>query len=180
MFSSLLLAVVFPISVHISAKSDTVPKGQAPAFATEGDRQVYEMEVIFHDHYKPQSYPLFKGSIIRVAPATYRFDSFTMRTDSLAAGTIDLLSRGLLYPGLIGPIFGSTDSLWIANLSEPQGLSPSPQQRRFSCWVFNTQMANPVWYVFELTNQHGTSDMDTKTFFQDARLTFLYQVSIII
>jgi hypothetical protein len=180
MLSSLLLASSLSISVHLSAQSDTLPKGHAPAFATEGDRQAHEIEEIFRDHYKLQSYPLFAGAIIRVNLGTYRFGSVTMRMDSPPAGMIDLLSRGVVYPGLLGPVFGSTDSLWIANITEPQGLSSSPQQRRFSCWVFNTRMANPTWYIFELTNQHGTSDMDMATFMQEARLTFVYQVSIII
>jgi hypothetical protein len=180
MFSSLLLAGALSVSLHLSAQSDTLPKGQIPAFATEGEREAHELQQLFHDHYKPQSYPLFDGAIIMVAQGAYRFGSFTMRMDSLPGGMFGLLSRGLVYPGLLGPILGSTDTLSIGNIVELKGLSSSLQQRRFSCVVSNQRMTNPILYVFELTNQHGTADMDIAIFIRDARLTFLYQVSILI
>jgi hypothetical protein len=167
MFSSLLLASALSVSVHLSAQSDTLPEEHA-------------IENVFRDHYKPQSYPLFEGPIIRVPPGTYRFDSFTMRMDSIPAGMIGLLSRGLLYPGLLSPIFGSTDTLSIGNIIELKDLSSSQQQRRFSCWVSNNRMTNPTLYVFEVTNQHGAQNVDMAIFIRDARLTFLYLVTIII
>lgn len=180
MLSSLLLAGALSVSIHLSGQSDTLPKGHAPALGTEGERQAHDLQQLFRDHYTPQTYPLFEGPITRMALGSYRFGSFIMRMDSLPDGMRGLLSRGLLYPGLLGPVFGSIDTLSIDNIVELKGLSPFPQIRRFSCWVFNRRMANPTWYVFELTNKHGTTDMDMASFIGDARLTFLYQVSIII
>jgi hypothetical protein len=91
-----------------------------------------------------------------------------------------LISRGLLFPGRLAPWFGSTDTLSIGNLCELESLSSTPQVRRFSCWVFSSRMVNPIWYILEVTHEHGAADMDMAVFIQDARLTFLYQVSVII
>ena len=179
MFLSLFLACTLSISSHI-LQSDTIPKGQAPTFATEGERQASEAQQVFRDHYSSGYYPPFEGSITWIAPGIYRLDSFTMRIDSLPPGCTGLLSRGLLFPGRMAPLFGSTDTVSIRNLYELKGASPSPQIRRFTCWIYNSQFANPVWYVFELTNEQGAADTEMAAFIQNARLTFLYQVSIII
>jgi hypothetical protein len=155
MFSSLLLAGALFVPIHFSSQSDTLPKGNAPAYATEGERQAHKLQQLFRDHYKPQDYPLFDGAVTWMSQGTYRFGSFTMWMDSLPDGMIGLLSHGLLYPGLLAPIFGSTDTLSISSIVELQGVSSSLQKRRFSCLVSNHRMANPTLYVFELTNQHG-------------------------
>jgi|GEM_PF-3015164 len=180
MFSSLLLAGALSVPIHFSSPSDTLPKGNAPAYATEGERQAHELQQLFGDHYTPQDYPLFNGAVTWVSQGTYRFGSFTLRMDSLPDGMTGILSRGLLYPGLLGPLFGSTDTLSIGSLVELPGLSPSLQKKRFRCLVSSHRMANPTLYVFELTNQHGTTGMDMTSFIRDARLTFLYQVGILI
>jgi len=179
MFSSLIFAGILCASIHISAQQDTVPKTDVAAVGTEGEREANEVQEVFHDHYISGNYPLFDGSITRIAPATYRYDSFNMRMDSPPNGMMGLLSRGLLYPRLFD-VYRSTDTLSIANLSEIKSLSAYPERRRFTCWVFSRRQLNPTWYVFELTNEHGTRDMSLATFIQDARLTFLYQVGIII
>ena len=180
MLSSLLLAGVLSGSLHLSVQSDTLPKGHTPTFTTEGERQAYELQQLFRDHYKPQSYPLFDGPVTHTAPGVYKYGSFIMRMDSLSGEMAGLLSRGIIYPGLLGSLLGSTDTLSISHIVELHGLSSSPQKRRFSCLVFNQQMANPTLYVFELTNREGTADTDMTIFIRDARLTFLHQVGILI
>jgi hypothetical protein len=180
MFSSLLLAGTLSITAHMSAKTDTVPKGHAPTFATEGDWEAHEIVELFRHHYKRQTYSLFGGMITLVAPGTYRFDSLIMRMSSTPEGMMGLLSRGLLYPGVLDPIFGSIDTLSIVNIIELKALSKLPQVRWFSCWVFSGRRLEPTWYIFELTNKYGTTDMDMANFIQNARLTFLYQAGIII
>jgi hypothetical protein len=159
---------------------DTLPKVQEPAFRTEGEWEAHEVQQLFRNNYAPQTYPLFEGAITRMAPGSYRFGSLTMRMDSTSDGMMDLLSRGLLYPDLFVPVFSPTDTLSIGNFVELKSLSPSPQVRRFSCWVSNQRMANPTWYVFELTDKNGTTDMDMASFIRDARLSFVYQVGVII
>jgi hypothetical protein len=180
MFSSLILAGIFCASIHVSVQLDTVPKARVEAVVTEEEWEANEVERAFHDHYISGNYPLFKGSITRIAPGVYRLDSFTMRVDSLPKGMMGLLSRRLLYPDLLIPVFGSTDTLWVGNFHELKSLSSSPQVRRFSCWISNSRMHNPILYVFELTNQQGAANMKMATFLRYARLTFLYQVSLIL
>jgi hypothetical protein len=179
MFSALIFGNILCASIHVSIQQDTVPKARDTVVGTEGERESNEVQQVFHDHYISGNYPLFDGPITRIALGTYRFDAFTMRMDSMPNEMIGLLSRGLLYPRLFDA-FGSTDTLSIANLSEIKGLSAFPQKRRFTCWVFSRRQLNPTWYVFELTNELGTRAMSLVTFIQDARLTFLYQVGIII
>ncbi len=178
MFSSLLLATALTTSIHASTRSDTIPTNHTPTFKNQGEWEAYEIQQLFHDHYKPQRYALFEGT--QVTSQTYRFGLLTLRIDSVPDGITSLLSRGLLYPGLPGPIFGPIDTLSLWNIVELKALSPSSQIRRFTCWVSNLRMANPISYAFELTNPQGTSNMDLAVFIRNARLTFLYQVGIII
>jgi len=96
------------------------------------------------------------------------------------AGMTCLLSRGLLHPDVGMIALSSSDTLSIGNLYELKTIPSMPRVRRFSCWVFSSRISHPVWYVFELSNDRATADTDMAAFLQDARLTFFYQVSIII
>jgi hypothetical protein len=180
MFSCTLLTAALFASSHFPIKPDTIPNNGIEASRTEIEREANEAQQIFRDHYTAGYYSPYEGPITWISTGTYRFGSQIMRLDSLPNGMMGLLSRGLLYPGLVPPLIDSTDTLSISNLYELKGLSFSPQVRRFSCWVFVTWMVNPDWFVLEITNEHGSTDMDMATFIQGARLTFLYRVSIII
>ncbi|MBS1566568.1 MAG: hypothetical protein JST39_19445 [Bacteroidetes bacterium] len=180
MFSSLFIAGALFASLHLPVQSDTLPKEKPPVFANEGEHQAYELKQLFRDRYKPQSYPLFDRVITRTASGTYQLGSFTMLVDTVPEGVTGLLSRGLIYPYLVGPLFSPNDTLSIGNIVELKHMSSSPQKRRFSCLVFNSRMGNPILYAFELTNEQGRVDMDLSGFIQGARLTFLYQVNILI
>jgi hypothetical protein len=180
MIPPILLASFFSFSLQLSPLSDTLPKGKEPAFTTEGERQAYELQQFFRDYYTPQTYLLFDGPIAWIAPGTYQYGLLTMRMDSLLPEMAGLLSRGLLYPGLLGSLFGPTDTLSIGHIVALPSLPSSPPQRRFSCLMTNQGMVNPILYVFELTNPHGTADMAMPLFIRDARLTFLHLVSILI
>ncbi len=180
MFLSLIFALTLSVPGHASVALDTVPKSAIASVGSQGQAEIDVAKQIFHDHYDPGYYPPFEEAIIQIAPDIYRLDSFTIRIDSLPTGMTGLLSRGLLFPGRLAPWFGSTDTMSIGNLYELKGLSPSPRVRRFSCLVRNSRILNACWYVFELINDHGNSDMDMAVFIQEARLTFLYQVSVLL
>jgi hypothetical protein len=180
LLSSLWLACALTSPNPIISPSDTVPTQRAPISAPEDEREAREAQQVFRDHYKAESYALFKGHITQIDDGAYRLDSFTMRIDTLYSGMTGLLSRGLLYPRLLTPLAGSSGNFSIKNLHELKRVGSLTHVRRFSCWVFVSRMLNPTWYVFELTNNRATADMDMATFLHGARLTFLYQASIII
>ena len=176
---SFLLACSLATPGPVVSQSDTVPTQKSLAFAPEDSREANEAQQVFRDHYHLQSYPRFTGSITRIDAGTYRLDSSTMRIDTGYAGMMGLISRGLLYPSLL-TFASSTGHGSITNLYELKRVAALPYVRRFSCWVYVSRILNPTWYVFELTNDKAPSDTDMATFVRDARLTFLYQVSIII
>ena len=177
LLTSLLLACSLTASSAVAVQADTVPNQsrQPTVFPDE-----LKAEQAFKHHYKAKNYPLFQGLVTWVAPGTYRLDFFTMRIDTVYSGMTGLVSRGLLYPKLVWPMFGSSNALSIGNLYELKRIGSLPHVRRFSCWISGKQIMEPIWYIFELTNDRATADMDMRTFIEGARLTFLYQVSIII
>jgi hypothetical protein len=177
LLSSLLLACSLTVPAPVIVQVDTVPAQYAPALPANDERQAQQ---VFRNHYKPKSYPAFAGHITWIGIGTYRLDSFTMRIDTAYAGMTCLLSRGLLHPDVGMIALSSSDTLSIGNLYELKTIPSMPQVRRFSCWVFDSRIANPIWYVFELTSGKATRDTNIAAFLQDARLTFFYQVSIII
>jgi hypothetical protein len=165
---SFVLAGVLSLSLPPQCSSDTLP-----------DYEISELKDLFQHTYKPQKYPLFEGHITRMSQGMYRFGSLSMWIDSLSDGMTALLPRGVLYPSLLAPR-SADDSLYMANLTELENLSPSPQVRRFSCWIFSKRSTNPSWFAFELTNNKATTHMDMATFIQGARLTFLYRMGMLI
>jgi hypothetical protein len=173
------VALLF-FSNRLSAQTDTRSQTQAPTFATEGEREAFELQRLFRDHYAVQTYPAFRDSIVWLAAGTYRFGPRVMRMDPLPGRMEGLLSAGLLYPGLVEPPMGGADTLLITNIVELTALSPSPQVKRFSCWVFAKWMLNPISYVFELTNLQASPNADMRSFIHNARLTFLEQTGVII
>jgi hypothetical protein len=175
---ALLLTCSLSVCNHQPVPTDTVPKEQ-DASTIADSLEVAEAEGAFQNAYKVESYPFFSGLISRLDSGIYRFDALRMTIYWLASDMTTLLSRGVIYPTLFSAK-ESTDTLMITNLRLMEISSTLPQVRRFSCWVFSEHSMNPTWYVFELTNEHGTMRMKMASFVREARLTFLFKIGIII
>jgi hypothetical protein len=163
---------------HQPTPADTLPKSQDPSSIADSLEKA-EAEEVFQYEYKIKSYPIYSGSITQIDSGIYRFDSLRMTIYWLVPEMTTLVSRGVIYPTLFGAN-ESTDTLMITNLRVMEISSTLPQVRRFSCWVISAHCMNPTWYVFELTNKHGTMSMNMASFVREARLAFIFRIGVII
>jgi hypothetical protein len=143
-----------------------------PDFETAGEQEIYWAKEIFKNDYKTVHYKKFEGSVGKVDPLTFKFDTVTFKLIEEQPVFSLILENRLLNPSTLGSS--------LHDFEEPEYLKTSPQVKRFKIVVgvwFNggIKLANPIVYFFELTNKKATKDTDIKTFIEGAELTFLKQ-----
>jgi len=135
-----------------------------PHFSTAGEQEEYWTKRLFKFDYRKRNYDRFKGNISRIDSNTFRFDSMLVRNTDHDKRLILMFEKGILVPWMPG----LTVNMW----DELKELNPSFKVKRFRLSVHMFNMANPLAYFMELTNEHATSDMDVMTFIEGANLTF--------
>jgi hypothetical protein len=135
-------------------------------------------------------FPKFTG-LISVSKDTIKFDSSVIIIQSTAPELKKIFELGLVFPDLIygastmGDKFEfkrtfSADTLSISNVSELHLANQKADTKWFSFLLWHKMMANPRLYLFELTNDTGTSKTTMKTFIENAKVTAFGFCSILI
>lgn len=142
-------------------------------FDTQGDQEDYWARRLFQDDYRYQVYPKFNGTIRvnlvkQVQLVSYNSD--TLRLVNVDDAFLPLFTEGTIYPTVAGLSFHQ-----MSAIEELKNATNSPKRRRFTFIVFNSFIANPIKYIFEVKNESASNSTDTKTFMQGAVLTFMKQ-----
>jgi len=133
----------------------------------------------FQEHYRYRRYAPFKGTV--QGRTTGQEHVYGYGPDTLHVVGVDerygpLFTRGILFPA----VYPGGYLPRITNIEELPTSQSSTQRRRFTMLVWGPVLANPTLYVFELTNPHATPQTDLPSFLQEAVLTFIRNVTILI
>ena len=149
------------IKVHIRSELE-------PPFSNQGEQEDYWAQELFKQDYKTEFYPKFDGIINsnenKIIFGKIQYIEFL----DLNSEHQLIFEKGLFYPDILGGV-----NLKIGNLEEMTFLSDNPKVRRFSFWLYRPNIANPLVYFFELTNNKANEKTDWKSFVEGARLTFV-------
>ena len=133
----------------------------------------------FQEHYRYRRYAPFKGAVQGRKTGQERMYGYgpdTLRVVGVGDYFEPLFTRGILFPAV-----SHGDYLpRITNIEELPTAQSSTQRRRFTMLVWGPVLANPTLYVFELTNPRATPQTDLPSFLQEAVLTFIRRVTILI
>jgi len=138
-------------------------------FGSAGEQEDYWARKLFQEQYRYQPYPRFKGTIrlqssIWGQLALFNNDSLHVDNSPFAL----LFTTGILYPGVAGYSFRG-----LGAIRELANSTNAYQRRRFTMLADDGVLANPIVYVFELTNLQAPVDPDLPTFLEGAVLTFI-------
>jgi len=154
------------------------------------------------------NYKRFGGSIRQIDRNKFNFDDKLLIISNTSDDLKRVFEIGILYPGIIvgtrndvqfdnkeldstvitlkytgnktfNSIF-SGDSLIVTDFVEFNTTKNTIKVKRFKFLLFFKGFANPTEYYIELTNDKATTDMDTVTFIDGARLTQIWKGSILI
>lgn len=168
------LIIISLFCLQANAQNDSIPH-----FKNQGEQEDFWAKEKFRKEYKKENYKRYSTRIIALNESTYQYGSLFFTISEPADPIKQLFIAGILYPSLISSPFRS-DTLSIGNFNELQFPELSPTVKRFSCWVSIQGFANPIVYMFELTNEQATKQTDLKSFIMGASLTFFKQGNIII
>jgi len=170
-------------------------KDSTTDFKNAGEQEKYWTSEKFRTEYKKESYNRYFGPITVLNKTTYKYNTQIFIVTEPSKAIRQMFTLGILYPSLIA-LAGSGDSLTdgqskfknpfqsdtigISNIEELTYLQISPQVKRFNCWVRLSGLANPLVYLFELTNEHATQQTSIEDFIKGASLTFFRQGWVII
>lgn len=164
------LIAISLICIKANAQQDSIP-----VFKNQGEQDDYWAKEIFRKEYKKEEHSRYGKQIIAVNANTYQYGYQYFSIPELADSIKPLFTSGILYSSLFG-----ANASGIGNIEELPFPELPPAIKRFSCWVNSQGFANPVVYVFELTNEQATKQTDLKSFIMGASLTFIKQGTIII
>jgi len=165
----------FLIAISLICIKANAQKDSIPVFKNQGEQEDFWAKEIFRKEYKKENYKRFSGQIITVNANTCQYGYLYFSIPEQADSIKPLFTSGILYPSLFG-----ANASGIGNIKELPFPELPPAIKRFSCWVNRQGFANPVVYVFELTNEQATKQTDLKSFIMGASLTFIKQGTIII
>lgn len=148
------------------------------SFVNQGQQEDYWAEKFFYEKYQKEVYQKYVGQVHKYNNTTFGFDRTVILLLNYPKKLTSLFKTGLLYPSLF---IGSTyyqDTLKIDALEELQFLKLPPTKKRFRLWLYpkgpkGMLILNPNVYLFELTNEHASTETNLETFLQTATLTFL-------
>jgi len=139
------------------------------------------------------TYKRYEQPIIVINENTIQYGAQVFRLE-IADSVKTMFTKGLLYPELFCykmdmtdssgnrnkvPPFFACDTLSIANVVEIKS-NHNYKTRRFKLWFWRQKFMNPTEYEFEITNQGAPRGVDLKTFIEQAWLTELRFITIII
>lgn len=172
--------IMVVILVVVSCKSQERVKFKytlKPPFETQEAQERYWCQEIFKREYKREVYKKFNGQIESRKHLFLFQDGDTVRTLSDNAQDIELFMSGLLYPKLF-----CASNMVVSGIQELGFLSNNPKVRRYYCYIdCEEHVGNQTLaFVFELTNEEGTCDLQFTQFIKNARLTFLKEGWVVV
>lgn len=180
---SIASLIILIILIGCKAKTDiSIPdnwKKENPDFANQGEAEEYYSWKHFRDEYKKQSYKRYEGTITKSENGIV-YANDTLRV-FCGKELKHIFTSGIIYPEIIrkNGIKGRISS--ITNVEELTFLESSPKVKRFRMWLSDGVIANPIVYLFELTNEKANGkNFTTVEFIQGSKLTFLKQGWLII
>jgi hypothetical protein len=135
-------------------------------------------------------FPKYTG-LISVSKDTIKYDSSIIIIWDTAPEIIKIFELGLVFPDLIygasttGDKYEfrktfSLDTLTISNVSELHFPNQRHDTKSFSFLLWEKNLANPFYYLFELTNETADSKTAIKIFIEKSEVTAFGFCSILL
>lgn len=169
-----LLVILFSCKAKDYIEIPEKWKTEKPEFRNQGEYEDYSAWKFFKNEYKKESYKTFEDSISKSG------NEITFSGHTIGVFCIKeykhIFTGGIIYPEIIRShkIGGKISN--ITNVEELTFLESDQKVKRFRMWVSDNELANPIVYFFELTNNKAKgSNLTTTEFIEGAKLTFLKQ-----
>lgn len=163
---------------------------------TAGDQEIAWVKNIYSSKYADTLYKKYQELIVKENSHSYRFDDRILVTFDKSVWDDLLIMNGLLYPQLLtgdstikhSPAknnnvlqnFFQNDTLSIGSIKEVEESPKSYKKKRFMVYILRRGIMTWSLYTFEVTNNIATEKTNVQFFFQNASLTFLKFISILI
>ena len=151
-------------------------ENETPVFENQGAKEKYDIQQIFRNNYRKQSYDKYTGKIIiknTKDSSLISFDSIYIRLNLKDKENKykKIFMSGLLLHQL--PVYWwKKDTLSIRGFEYLDYTNNLPTQRRYSFLVFNGHLMNPSLILIELTNKNSNLNTDFDKFIRGAKLTY--------
>lgn len=175
-FFVILFIILIP-SVSTAQKDTFIVKTK---FINQGEQEDYWAEKFFYENYKKEIYKKYSGQILENNKSTFGFDSTVVILLNDHEKLSLLFKIGLLFPSLFTGSTNIQDTIKIDALEELKFLKLPPTKKRFRLWFYGKWQGNPNVYLFELTNEHATTQTNSDSFLIGAKLTFFKRGWLII